>query len=110
MDLSQYAELFRTETRDHLTTLNRLLLEWEQHPESPEPVAGIFRAVHTIKGMAGTMGYARVAELELLFRTADALEELVTASVGGREQSVDVTPLLEALDGAAAPGGPGGEA
>jgi hypothetical protein len=47
------------------------------------------------------------AELELLFKTADALEELVAASVGGREQSVDVTPLLEALDGAAAQGRPG---
>jgi two-component system, chemotaxis family, sensor kinase CheA len=130
MDLSQYAELFRTETRDHLTTLNRLLLEWEQRPDSPEPVAGIFRAVHTIKGMAATMGYARVAdlahraetlldafrqsrrtvteaELELLFRTTDALEELVTASVSGQEQAVDVTPLLEALDAAVAQGRPG---
>jgi two-component system chemotaxis sensor kinase CheA len=127
MDLSQYAELFRTETRDHLTTLNRLLLEWEQRPDSPEPVAGIFRAVHTIKGMAATMGYARVAdlahraeslldafrqsgrsvtepELELLFKTTDALEELVAASVGGREQSVDVMPLLDALDAAAVTG------
>ena len=63
MDLSQYAELFRTETRDHLTTLNQLLLEWEQRPESPEPVAGIFRSVHTIKGMAATMGYGQVADL-----------------------------------------------
>jgi two-component system chemotaxis sensor kinase CheA len=133
MDLSQYAELFRTETRDHLTTLNRLLLEWEQRPDSPEPVAGIFRAVHTIKGMAATMGYARVAdlahraetlldafrqshravteaELELLFKTTDALEELVTASVSGREQAVDVTPLLDALDAAAVTPGRKGEA
>jgi two-component system chemotaxis sensor kinase CheA len=133
MDLSQYAELFRTETRDHLTTLNQLLLEWEQRPESPEPVAGIFRSVHTIKGMAATMGYGQVAdlahraetlldlfrqarrpvsesELEVLFRTADALDALVTASVAGREHTVDVTPLLEALDAAAAetrPGEPG---
>ncbi|MDH3496094.1 MAG: chemotaxis protein CheA [Gemmatimonadota bacterium] len=124
MDLSQYAELFRTETRDHLLTFNRLLLEWEQHPDQPEPVAGIFRAVHTIKGMAATMGYARVAdlahraetlldrfrqghravtdeELELLFRTADALEALVEASVGGRDAAVDVELLLGALDDAA---------
>jgi two-component system chemotaxis sensor kinase CheA len=124
MDLSQYAELFRTETRDHLNTFNRLLLEWEQRPDHPEPVAGIFRAVHTIKGMAATMGYARVAdlahraetlldllrqaerpvadaELELLFRTADALEELVDASVGGRDATVDVLPLLEELERAA---------
>jgi len=124
MDLSQYTELFRAETRDHLTTLNRLLLEWEQQPDRPEPVAGIFRAVHTVKGMAATMGYARVAdlahraetlldllrasgrtvaedELELLFRTADALEALVEATVAGREGEVDVTPLLADLDAAA---------
>jgi two-component system, chemotaxis family, sensor kinase CheA len=124
MDLSQYTELFRAETRDHLTTLNRLLLEWEQRPDQTEPVAGIFRAVHTVKGMAATMGYARVAdlahraetlldllrasgravteqELEVLFRTADALEALVDATVAGREGEVDVTPLLGELDAVA---------
>jgi len=124
MDLSQYTELFRAETRDHLTTLNRLLLEWEQQPDRPEPVAGIFRAVHTVKGMAATMGYARVAdlahraetlldllrasgravtedELEVLFRTADALEALVEATAAGREGEVDVTPLLGELDAVA---------
>lgn len=124
MDLSQYTELFRAETQDHLTTLNRLLLEWEQRPDRQEPVAGIFRAVHTVKGMAATMGYARVAdlahraetlldllrssgravseaELELLFRTADALEAVVEATVSGGEGSVDVTPLLAELDAAA---------
>jgi two-component system chemotaxis sensor kinase CheA len=41
------------------------------------------------------------AELELLFRTADVLEELVEASVGGRDAAVDVVPLLEALEEAA---------
>jgi two-component system, chemotaxis family, sensor kinase CheA len=121
MDLSQYTELFRTETRDHLTTLNRLLLEWEQRPEDAEPVAGIFRAVHTIKGMAATMGYARVADLahraetvldllrasgrpvsdaevELLFRVTDALEALVEATADGRDGDVDITPILTDLD------------
>jgi two-component system chemotaxis sensor kinase CheA len=124
MDLSQYTELFRAETRDHLTTLNRLLLEWEQQPDRPEPVAGIFRAVHTVKGMAATMGYARVAdlahraetlldllrssgravtehELDVLFRTADALEALVEATVTGRDGEVDLTPLLGDLDAVA---------
>ena len=125
MDLSQYAELFRSETREHLGTLNQLLLDWERAPDSAEPVAGIFRAVHTIKGMAATMGYAKVADLahrtenlldlfrsaprrasghvlELLFETADAIEELVEASVAGRESRIDVTPLLDALDEATA--------
>lgn len=124
MDLSQYTELFRAETRDHLTTLNRLLLEWEQQPEQAEALPGIFRAVHTIKGMAATMGYARVAdlahraetlldllrtggravseaEIELLFRAADGLEALVDATVAGREAEVDVTPVLADLDATA---------
>lgn len=121
MDLSQYAELFRSETREHLGTLNQLLLEWERAPDSAEPVAGIFRAVHTIKGMAATMGYAKVADLahraenlldlfrraprpvpphvlELLFEAADGIEQLVEEAVVGREHRVDVTTLLDGLD------------
>lgn len=121
MDLSRYAELFRAETREHLGALNQLLLDWERSPEQIEPVHGIFRSVHTIKGMAATMGYAPVADLahraenlldvfrreeqtvtpeiiELLFRTADALEELVEAAATGTAAGEDVAPLLEALD------------
>ena len=100
MDLSQYAELFLAESREHLGACNQLLLEWERNPQATEPVGGIFRAVHTVKGMAATMGYARVAELshrmenlldllrrggrkpsdellQLLFRATDALERAV---------------------------------
>ncbi|MEK6609669.1 MAG: Hpt domain-containing protein [Gemmatimonadota bacterium] len=54
MDVRRYADLFLTESRDHLTAFNHLLLEWERDPAAPEPVGGIFRAVHTIKGMAAT--------------------------------------------------------
>lgn len=108
MDLAQYAELFLAESREHLTAVNDLLLAWEREPASREPVAGVFRAVHTIKGMAATMGYAPVADLahrmeslldrlrqadreptdaqlELLFRAADALEHAVDAAVAGRQ-------------------------
>lgn len=121
MDLTRYAELFLGETRDHLATFNRMLLEWEQDPASEEPIAEIFRAVHTIKGMAASMGYGKVAELahrtenmldqfrrggqsateehlELLFRTADALELASEAAVAGREGDVDVTELVQAVD------------
>lgn len=125
MDLSQYAELFLAESREHLGTLNQLLLTWEQKPEDPEPVGGIFRVVHTIKGMAATMGYRAVADLahrtenlldllrrgerqatpevlELLFQAADALQAAVEASVAGRDTQLDMGPLVAALDGAAA--------
>jgi two-component system chemotaxis sensor kinase CheA len=48
MDVRQYADLFLSESRDHLTQYNHLLLEWEKDPAAREPVGGIFRAVHTI--------------------------------------------------------------
>ncbi|HEY9443872.1 MAG TPA: Hpt domain-containing protein, partial [Gemmatimonadales bacterium] len=78
MDLAKYAALFLTESREHLNVCNQLLLEWERTPESRSPVGGLFRAVHTIKGMAATMGYAGVADL------AHRLESLLDALRGGR--------------------------
>lgn len=124
MDLPQYAELFLAETRDHLATFNRLLLDWERDPDATEPVVEIFRAVHTIKGMAASMGYDKVAELahstenlldllrrsqqtpteeslELLFRAADVLEQMSEAAVGGRDRDVDTLPVVQAIDRAA---------
>ena len=78
MDLAKYAALFLNESREHLNLCNQLLLEWERAPESRSPVGGLFRAVHTIKGMAATMGYAGVADL------AHRLENLLDALRGGR--------------------------
>ena len=124
MDLSQYAELFLAESREHLSACNHLLLQWERQPSNPEPVGGIFRAVHTVKGMAATMGYARVADLahrlenlldrlrhgnkpptadvlQLLFRSTDLLEKTIDLAVAGRERQVDVSGLVGELDAAA---------
>src|SRR5260221_1249860 len=124
MDLSQYAELFLAESREHLGACNQLLLEWERNPQATEPVGGIFRAVHTVKGMAATMGYARVAELshrmenlldllrrggrkpsgdllQLLFRATDALERAIDLSVARRDREADVAGIAAELDAAA---------
>src|SRR5437870_7025723 len=121
MDLSQYAELFLAESREHLTACNQLLLEWEKHPSGLAPVGGLFRAVHTVKGMAATMGYARVTDLahrmeslldllrrgahpatdellQLLFRARDALEHAVELSVVGRERELEVAEIVADLD------------
>jgi two-component system chemotaxis sensor kinase CheA len=131
VDLSQYAELFLAESREHLGACNQLLLEWERNPAGNAPVGGLFRAVHTVKGMAATMGYARVTDvahrleslldllrrgarpatdelLQLLFRARDALEQAVELSVGGRERELELAQVLADLDqataGLAAPG------
>ena len=125
MDLWQYAELFLAESREHLSACNQLLLEWERHPAGLTPVSGLFRAVHTVKGMAATMGYARVTDLahrmenlldvqrrgahpatdellQLLFRARDALERAVELSVVGRERELDVAAIVADLEQAAA--------
>ena len=124
MDLAQYAELFLAEAKEHLAAVNDLLLAWERDPASREPIGGIFRAVHTIKGMAATMGYTSVADvahrmeslldglrrterapsgeiLDLLFRTTDALESGVNAAVAGRA-TASPADLASALERAAA--------
>ncbi|HEY6107841.1 MAG TPA: chemotaxis protein CheA, partial [Gemmatimonadales bacterium] len=124
MDLSQYADLFLAESREHLSACNQLLLQWERAPASAEPLGGLFRSVHTVKGMAATMGYARVADLahrmenlldrlrkgvaapsgdmlQLLFRGIDLLEKSIGLAVAGREQDVDVAGLGTELDLAA---------
>jgi two-component system, chemotaxis family, sensor kinase CheA len=107
VDTNEYAQLFLTESREHITAVNQALLELERganRPEASGAVDSIFRAVHTIKGMAGAMGYTGVAELshaletvfdrvrrhelpiggvlmETLFRAADVLEQRVEAAV-----------------------------
>jgi two-component system chemotaxis sensor kinase CheA len=129
MDLSKYAALFLAESREHLNACNRSLLEWERAPASVEPVDRLFRAIHTIKGMASTMGYPGVARLshaaenlldalrhnristspavfQLLFRAVDTLGRAVEGAAAGSEDEADAAQIAE-LDAAAAGLDPG---
>ena len=121
MDLSRYANLFLAESREHLQTSNRLLLELERSPHASEPVVGIFRAMHTLKGMAATMGYANLAALshrtenllsllrervasaeadliDLLFRAVDTFEQSLDDAVAGLDDRLDFGSLIADLD------------
>ena len=120
MDSAQYAELFLTESREHVSAINHSLLELERGAwVVTQPVSAIFRGVHTIKGMSATMGYTAVAALsheletlldrvrrgersvdarlmDLLFRSADLLERAIEAAVSGVD-AVDVSPMVGQL-------------
>ncbi|MDD3172578.1 MAG: chemotaxis protein CheA [Herbinix sp.] len=63
MDVSQYLEIFIEETKEHLQSLNEHLLILEREPENEGTINEIFRAAHSLKGMAGTMGYKRMQRL-----------------------------------------------
>ena len=120
MDSAQYAELFLSESREHVSAINHSLLQLERGAGGDEPVGEIFRSVHTIKGMSATMGYTAVASLsheletlldsvrrgarsvdaslmELLFQSADVLEHAIENAVQGRTNQAEVDGVLARL-------------
>ena len=56
MEMSEYKEIFRVESEEHLQQLNESLLGLEQNPNEMEYINNMFRSAHTLKGMAATMG------------------------------------------------------
>jgi two-component system chemotaxis sensor kinase CheA len=130
MDTARYADLFLTESREHLSAINHALLTLEREPGAAEPVQAIFRAVHTVKGMSATMGYTAVAELsheletlldgvrrgersvtqevmDTLFRAADSLERAIELAVAGRPEEADARAVVARLRELAAAAGGG---
>lgn len=122
MDVSQYLEIFLDETTEHLQNLNTQILELEQDSENMDTINEIFRAAHSLKGMAGTMGYKRMQTLthdmenvfsevrngnikvkasmiDILFQCLDALEEYTTnIRESGDEGTNDNAPLIKMLN------------
>lgn len=128
MDLSQYLEIFIDETKEHLQTLNDQVLIMEQDPDNTDTVNEIFRAAHSLKGMAGTMGFKRMQKLthdlenvfseirngklsvtpdivDVVFKSLDALEGYLaniqdTADEGPNDNQEVIDLLGAALNGA----------
>lgn len=122
MDVSQYLEIFLDETKEHLENLNTQILKLEQEPEDTDTINEIFRAAHSLKGMAGTMGYKRMQALthdmenvfseirngtlkvsanmiDTLFQCLDALEEYTNnIQETADEGTNDNQPLIEMLN------------
>lgn len=117
MDTSQYLDIFIDETREHLQNLNEFLLVLEKEPDNEDTINEIFRAAHSLKGMAGTMGFKRMQRLthdmenlfqevrngnitvssklvDILFRGLDALESYLKnvqeTSDEGEEENEDI--------------------
>lgn len=123
MDVSQYLEIFIDETKEHLQSLNEQLLILEKEPDNTDTINEIFRAAHSLKGMAGTMGFKRMQRLthdmenvfseirngkmtvkanlvDILFRGLDALENYLSCitetSDEGTEDNEDIINDLNA--------------
>lgn len=63
MDVSQYLEIFIDESGEHLQTLSDCIMTLESEPDNKDTINEVFRAAHSLKGMAGTMGFKRMQNL-----------------------------------------------
>ncbi len=85
MDVSQYLEIFIDETSEHLQNLSDCIMELEKDPENMDTINEIFRAAHSLKGMAGTMGFKRMQRLthdmENVFQEVRSEKVKVTSSM-----------------------------
>ena len=122
MDVSQYLEIFIDESNEHLHSLSDQLMILEKEPENSDTINEIFRAAHSLKGMAGTMGYKRMQNLthdmenvfsevrngnikvtsdmcDVLFQCLDALENYVSNIQNTQDEGTDDNePIIKALN------------
>ena len=122
MDMSKYKELFISESREHLHSMNELIVFLEKEPDDSEKIDSLFRAAHSIKGMAASMGYAVIAELahkledlmdrvrkgilhfdadaaDLLLEGSDCLESMILDVDQERDGNRDITELTGRISG-----------
>jgi len=117
-DTAKYKDLFLSEGREHLEAMNKSLLGLEKSPERVEFLNEIFRHTHTLKSMAATMNYDKMARLchatedvldgikkkkvklddviDLLFECFDTLE-ISIKQISEDKEEVDSAPLVERL-------------
>lgn len=122
MDVSQYLEIFIEETKEHLQSLNEHILVLEKESDNQETITEIFRAAHSLKGMAGTMGFTKMQKVthdlenvfseirsgnmsvssrlvDVLFEGIDLIEALLESiQASSTEGQVDPTGFIEELD------------
>lgn len=94
MDVSQYLEIFLDETKEHLQNLNTQIMELEADPENMGVINEIFRAAHSLKGMAGTMGYKRMQTLT--HDMENVFSEVRNGAIKVQPEMIDV--LFNCLD------------
>ncbi|OYT28106.1 chemotaxis protein CheA [Thermoplasmatales archaeon ex4572_165] len=70
--MSEYKDMFVEEAREHLQTLNQTLVDFEENPKDKDAMNQIFRAAHTLKGMAAAMNYTEIQKLA--HKTEDTLD------------------------------------
>ncbi len=104
IDLSQFHQVFFEESFEGLDVMESALLNLEVDSVDSETINEIFRAAHSIKGGAGTFGFASVAEFThvletLLDQIRSGDRDLTTQHVDLFLKSVDcVRTMIKSLE------------
>ncbi len=115
-----YRELFFEEAGEYLKEVNNALVKLEKSPQDKEAINLIFRHMHTLKGMAATMRYQKLASLahkledifdyfrkgkaevvsrfmDIIFASIDALNTTLDELRENKPLSVDISSYIESL-------------
>jgi two-component system chemotaxis sensor kinase CheA len=117
-DMTKYKDTYLSEAREHITSMERLLLEFEKNPAKIEPINGIFREIHSLKSMSAAMDYHKTSQLcheiedvldvirkkkvkpegciDLLFECFDTLEASLK-EVSKNKEELDIDNLVHKL-------------
>ncbi len=125
---------FVTEAREHLTNSEQALLELDKNPRDNELINKVFRAFHTVKGVAGFMNLTPIVSLahsgeflldgartgkvqldsrylDLILKACDLLGQLLGALGGGaRPTKGQLKSMIADLERASRGEAPGGTA
>lgn len=119
-DMSEFREAFLAEAQEHLQAMDKALLVLERAPSDADTLNELFRAIHTLKGVAATLGYDRITALthemesvldllrngemradetvvEILFDGYDLLEALIDEVATGSQFGADPAGLVARL-------------
>ena len=117
MDVSQYLEIFIDESSEHLQSLSDCIMTLEKEPDNKDTINEVFRAAHSLKGMAGTMGFKRMQHLthdmenvfqevrsekicvdssmiDLLFKCLDALDQYLENVKGSSDEGTEDNEMI----------------
>ncbi len=117
MDVSQYLEIFIDESSEHLQTLSDCIMVLEKEPDNKDTINEVFRAAHSLKGMAGTMGFKRMqhvthdmenvfqevrsdrikvdsAMIDLLFECLDAIDAYVANIKASSDEGTEDNEII----------------
>ncbi len=116
MDLSEYKQEFLQEVKEYIDVMNQNFVKVEKG--DLEALNEIFRVAHTIKGMAGFMGYKKLELLchrlesamgkikecnneeiiDIMLKAVDKIEEIVRKIEEEDNDDVDVDDVVSSLE------------